>query len=244
MTFQPSDRAAAVATPARNDASASMMADVNNQLMRKTKSDSQQRPSDPHYVAQTDYDANQGLKELNSGKFDQGKASLDRSLSDLNKEQGLISKGQKGETSAAKDILNGNEKNAEQQLQDSLKAMKGNGFTADARQDDRNALAALKGGHEWAAEKDIANGELTLQNRDQRVSASKSDIQQGLKNFDSGKFDTGEEEIRDGMKQLSLKPHPIIDPVPVRTASSTDSGSSELIHNGVMEIPQAASLYS
>lgn len=173
-----------------------------------------ERPQGPHYVAQANWDANHGLKDLQSGDYERyqnGEKEIRKALQDLNKEGELIDYAKRGGQQADRDILNGNTKKAEEELQKTIDGMKGNGFTSEARKSYEDALAKLKAGDTQGAMDAINSAQKTLTDRGDRVDQAVDGIRKGLKDFNSGEPGsdvTGIKEIKDALKSMRLNPEP------------------------------------
>lgn len=173
-----------------------------------------ERPQEPHYVAQANWDARNGLKDLQSGDYERyqnGEKEIRKALQDLNKEGELIDYAKRGGQQADRDILNGNTKKAEEELQKTIDGMKGNGFTSEACKSYEDALAKLKSGDTQGAMDAINSAQKTLTDRGDLVDQATDGIRKGLKDFNSGKPGsdvTGINEIKEALQSMRLNPQP------------------------------------
>ena len=164
------------------------------------------RPGDPHYVGQTIYDTAEGLLDLNNGKFTPGKTEINDAVKDLGKESALIKGAQADGKTSAQDILSGNKQGAEAELTKTIGNLKGNYYNSADRNDYDKALTDLKDGKTWAAEGEIDKAEMALGRREDHVTTASTDLTKGLKEFNSGKQNEGEAEMKDGIDSLHIPP--------------------------------------
>lgn len=209
-------------TPETPRVSSNLVDEIYSERL-KTLPNMPARPGDPHYVGQTYWDTAEGLLDLNSGKFTQGKDEINTAIGDLGKESTLITGAQADGKTASQDILNSlsdtdpnkakcDLTSAENTLTKTINDLHLNYYNTADRNDYKQALADLKSGDTTGAEAEIAKAEKALGIRETKVTTASADLTTGLKEFNSGHQNEGEEEMRDAMDKLHLKPHCEVNP--------------------------------